>query len=123
MPTLLIVDDEDGVRALVRMTLNGDSYRILEAREGQQALDLARSDQPDLILLDVMLPDMSGIDICRTLKADPATQAATIIMLTAKAQQADLGEAENAGADGYFTKPFSPIALLKQVEAVLGAST
>jgi two-component system alkaline phosphatase synthesis response regulator PhoP len=123
MPTLLIVDDEDGVRALVRMTLNGDSYRILEAREGQQALDLARSDHPDLILLDVMLPDMSGIDICRILKSDPATQATTIIMLTAKAQQADLGEAETAGADGYFTKPFSPIALLKQVESVLGAST
>jgi two-component system alkaline phosphatase synthesis response regulator PhoP len=123
MPKLLIVDDEPGVRALVRMTLNGDTYQIFEASAGQQALDLARSEHPDLILLDVMLPDLSGVEICRTLKTDATMASTTIIMLTAKAQQVDLGEAESAGADGYFTKPFSPIALLKQVEAVLGAST
>lgn len=123
MPTLLIVDDEDGIRTLVRMTLVGDSYHILEAREGQQALELARSHHPDLILLDVMLPDMSGIEVCRALKTDPAMMSTTVLMLTAKAQQSDLGEAEVAGADGYFTKPFSPLALLQRVEAVLGAST
>jgi DNA-binding response OmpR family regulator len=123
MPKLLIVDDEDGVRALVRMTLNGDTYQILEASAGQQALELAHSEHPDLILLDVMLPDMSGVDICRALKTDADMRSTTIIMLTAKAQQVDLGDAEKAGADGYFTKPFSPIALLKQVESVLGAST
>jgi DNA-binding response OmpR family regulator len=123
MPKLLIVDDEDGIRTLVRMTLVGDSYHILEAREGHQALELARSQRPDLILLDVMLPDMSGIEVCRALKTDPAMMSTTVLMLTAKAQQSDLGEAEEAGADGYFTKPFSPIALLQRVEAVLGAST
>jgi CheY-like chemotaxis protein len=105
------------------MTLVGDSYHILEAREGQQALELARSHHPDLILLDVMLPDMSGIEVCRALKTDPAMMSTTVLMLTAKAQQSDLGEAEVAGADGYFTKPFSPLALLQRVEAVLGAST
>jgi DNA-binding response OmpR family regulator len=120
MRKLLIVDDEDGVRALVRMTLNSDNYQIMEAREGQHALDLARSAHPDLILLDVMLPDLSGIEICRTLKADPTMSSTTIVMLTAKAQQTDLGEAEHAGADGYFTKPFSPIALLQKVESILG---
>jgi DNA-binding response OmpR family regulator len=116
---LLIVDDEDGVRSLVRMTLEGDDYEILEASTGAEALELARDCHPDLVLLDVMLPDLSGIEICRELKADLTTASAVVIMLSAKAQNADLGEAEDAGADGYFTKPFSPIALIKRVEASL----
>jgi len=120
--TLLIVDDEDGVRSLVRMTLHSESYRILEASEGSTALEMAREHHPDLVLLDVMLPDQSGIEICRQLKADPTTSSATIIMLTARAQQTDVGDAEEAGADGYFTKPFSPIALTQKVESVLGPS-
>jgi DNA-binding response OmpR family regulator len=117
---LLIVDDEEGVRALVRMTLNTNEYQILEASDGNQALGLARDHHPDLVLLDVMLPDLSGIDICRELKGDPAMASTTIVMLTAKAQNSDYGEAEDAGADGYFTKPFSPIALIQKVESVLG---
>lgn len=121
MTTLLIVDDEAGVRALVRMTLDGAGYRILEAENGEEAIDLARQHRPDLMLLDVMMPDRSGIDVCRELKADLATAGITIVMLTAKAQNNDVGEAENAGADGYFTKPFSPIALVRRVEAILGA--
>jgi len=120
--TLLIVDDEDGVRSLVRMTLHSERYRILEASEGSTALEMAREHHPDLVLLDVMLPDQSGIEICRQLKADPTTSSATIIMLTARAQQTDVGDAEEAGADGYFTKPFSPIALTQKVESVLGPS-
>ena len=119
MRKLLIVDDEEGVRSLVRMTLDGDGYEILEAREGSEALALAREHHPDLILLDIMLPDMSGIEICRELKSDPSMASTFVIMLTARAQHADLGEAEDAGADGYFTKPFSPIALIKKVETVL----
>jgi two-component system phosphate regulon response regulator PhoB len=116
----LIVDDEDGVRSLVRMTLDSGRYKILEANEGRQALEVARAHHPELVLLDVMLPDLSGIEICRELKSDPLMASTTVIMLTAKAQQTDLGEAEAAGADGYFTKPFSPIALTQKVEAILG---
>jgi CheY-like chemotaxis protein len=119
---LLIVDDEEGVRALVRMTLDSGSYQILEAEEGRQALEVARAEHPDLILLDVMLPDLSGFAICRELKNDPLMASTTIVMLTAKAQQSDLGEADAAGADGYFTKPFSPIALMQKVESILGAA-
>jgi two-component system, OmpR family, phosphate regulon response regulator PhoB len=119
---LLIVDDEEGVRALVRMTLNTNEYQILEASDGSQALGLARDHHPDLVLLDVMLPDLSGIDICRELKGDPDMASTTIVMLTAKAQSSDYGEAEDAGADGYFTKPFSPIALIQKVESVLGGA-
>ncbi len=122
MRTLLIVDDEEGVRSLVRMTLESESYQIIEATEGAEALDLARRHHPGLVLLDVMLPDASGIDICRALKSDPETASTAVVMLTAKAQSADLEEAEAAGADGYFTKPFSPIALMQRVERIFGAT-
>jgi two-component system, OmpR family, phosphate regulon response regulator PhoB len=120
--TLLIVDDEDGVRSLVRMTLESEKYQILEARGGSEAISMVRRHEPDLVLLDVMLPDSSGIDVCRALKADPDTRATTIVMLTAKAQNSDLEEAEAAGADGYFTKPFSPVALMQRVERIFGAA-
>jgi DNA-binding response OmpR family regulator len=122
LPKLLIVDDEEGVRALVRMTLSTAEYEILEASNGAQALALARAQHPDLMLLDVMLPDLSGIEICRELKGDRSMDSTTVVMLTAKAQNSDYGEAEDAGADGYFTKPFSPIALVQKIETVLGVS-
>ena len=120
MKKLLIVDDEDGVRALVRMTLDNGLYEIIEACDGLEALDLAREHHPDLVLLDVMLPDLSGMDVCRKIKDDPELASTTVVMLTARAQTADLGDAEEAGADGYFTKPFSPIALTRKVESILG---
>ena len=120
MRKLLIVDDEEGVRTLVRMTLNSDDYEIIEAADAAQALELAREFHPDLVLLDVMLPDLSGLEVCRRMKADPELAATTVVMLTARAQSSDVGDAEEAGADGYFTKPFSPIALTQRVEEVLG---
>ncbi len=120
MKKLLIVDDEDGVRALVRMTLDNGQYEIIEASDGLEALDLAKEHHPDLVLLDVMLPDLSGMDVCRKIKDDPELASTMVVMLTARAQTADLGDAEEAGADGYFTKPFSPIALTRKVESILG---
>jgi two-component system, OmpR family, phosphate regulon response regulator PhoB len=120
MRKLLIVDDEDGVRSLVRMTLESDSYEILEARRGEDALSMVREHLPDLVLLDVMLPDTSGVEVCRKLKADPLTSSVTVVMLTARAQTSDLENAEEAGADGYFTKPFSPVALLRRVDLIFG---
>lgn len=105
------------------MTLDSDAYRIIEASEGRQALELAHEHHPDLVLLDVMLPDVSGIEICRELKADPLMSSTSVVMLTAKAQHNDVGEAEEAGADGYFTKPFSPIALIQKVETILGGAS
>lgn len=120
MRKLLIVDDEDGVRALVRMTLDSINYEIMEAADGEEALKLVKEFRPDLVLLDVMLPDVSGLEVCRRLKADPCLSSTTVVMLTARAQSSDVGDAEAAGADGYFTKPFSPIALTRRVEDVLG---
>jgi two-component system, OmpR family, phosphate regulon response regulator PhoB len=118
MKKLMIADDEDGIRSLVKMTLAVDSFEIVEARDGDEALAVARREQPDLLFLDVMMPGTSGVDVCRTLKEDPATAGITIVMLTAKAQEQDREEGLAAGADDYFTKPFSPVGLLTKVEEV-----
>jgi CheY-like chemotaxis protein len=116
---LLIADDEPGIRRLVRVTLESDSYEIVEAADGEEALALARQHLPDLILLDVMMPKRSGLDVCRILKDDPITAGIAIIMLTARAQDSDIREGQEAGSDGYFMKPFSPVALMRKVDEVL----
>jgi CheY-like chemotaxis protein len=116
---LLIADDEPGIRRLVRMTLESEGHEILEAADGEQALAIARDQHPDLILLDVMMPRRSGLEVCRMLKADAATADISIILLTARAQETDLKEGEDAGSDGYFMKPFSPIALMRKVDDIL----
>jgi two-component system phosphate regulon response regulator PhoB len=116
---LLIADDEPGIRRLVRMTLESDDYEIIEASNGDEALELARHHKPALVLLDVMMPRRGGFDICRELKADPETAAITIVILTARAQEADQHEGRAAGADDYFMKPFSPVALMRKVDEIL----
>lgn len=119
MRKLLIADDEPGVRRLVRMTLESESYDIVEASDGAEALALAREHRPELMFLDVMMPEMSGVEVCQKLKSEPDTADITIIMLSAKAQEVDREAGNAAGADDYFTKPFSPVALLTKVDEVL----
>jgi two-component system phosphate regulon response regulator PhoB len=119
MAKLLIADDEVGVRNLVRMTLMDERYEIVEAADGEEAFALAVEHHPELIFLDVMMPKRSGFDVCRDLKSNPDTSGMTIIMLTAKGQERDREDGLAAGADDYFTKPFSPIALLRKVDEVL----
>jgi CheY-like chemotaxis protein len=114
----MIADDEDGIRSLVRMTLESDAYEILEAADGAEALELARTHHPDLLLLDVMMPGVTGLEVCRTLKSDPDTAGITIVMLTARAQDSDREAGRAAGAESYFTKPFSPVALLRKVDEI-----
>jgi DNA-binding response OmpR family regulator len=116
---LLIADDEPGIRRLVRVTLQSDRYEIVEAADGEEALAQARQHRPDLILLDVTMPKRSGFDVCRILKDDPGTADIAIIMLTARTQDSDIREGEDAGSDGYFMKPFSPVALMRRVDEVL----
>lgn len=113
---LLIADDEPAVRALVHATLEGDDYVILEAGDGEEALAVARAEHPALVLLDIMMPRLDGLEVCRRLKADPGTRDIVIVMLTAQAQERDRDRGLAAGADDYFTKPFSPLALLNTVE-------
>lgn len=118
MRKLLIADDEAGIRSLVKMTLESDDYEIMEASDGVEALALAKEHQPHLLLLDVSMPGLSGFDVCRAIKADPGLKEIRVIMLTALAQESDIAEGKAAGADDYFTKPFSPIALIRKVEEV-----
>jgi DNA-binding response OmpR family regulator len=102
------------------MTLDTGAYEIIEASDGEAALALAREHRPDLLLLDIMMPKLSGFEVCQALKENPATAGITIVMLTARAQESDRTHGEETGADDYFTKPFSPVALLRKVEDVLG---
>ena len=118
MYRILIADDDPEIRTLVAVTL-GDSHTILEATDGVDALDLARKEDIDLVLLDVMMPRMDGFEACRQLKRDPKTMHTPVIMLTARGTREDLDRGTEAGADDYFVKPFSPIALLDKVGQVL----
>ena len=119
MTTILIVDDEPNIVQLVRITLEDSRVRILEAADGATALDRALELRPDLILLDVDLPDLCGLEVCRRLKDDEALTKTKIVMLTAAAQADDVARGVAAGADQYLTKPFSPVRLLSLVEHLM----
>jgi len=121
MKKILIVDDREEVRELVQATLEMDGYKLLQADSAEKAIEAARQEKPDLILMDIMMPDgMDGIEATRILKQDPETRNCRIIILTAKGQDYNRTEGMKAGADAYFIKPFSPLALLQKVEEVLG---
>jgi len=120
MKKILIVDDQFEIRRLVEVTLRVGDYEILQAENGEQAVEMARSKKPALILMDVMMPGpIDGIEATRIIKNDPGTKECSIVMLTAKGQQVDREKGEEAGADGYFVKPFDPLELIKKVEDVL----
>lgn len=116
-PTLLVCDDEDVLRSLIRATLSG--YTVVEARDGDEALEQARQLHPDLILLDMMMPGRSGLDVLAELRRDAELARTPVVMLTARTQVADRDAAEAAGADRYLGKPFSPLQLISVVEELL----
>jgi putative two-component system response regulator len=117
---ILVVDDQPVIRQIARSTLQSQGYEILEASNGEDALDIAREELPDLVLLDVRMPGISGLDVCRTLKRDPNTSHIKIVMLTGELLEEDREEGLREGADEYFTKPFSPIQLLNKLRSLLG---
>ena len=117
---MLVCDDEPVLRMLVRATLDQGDYIVVEASDGDEALARTRSDHPDLILLDMMMPGRSGGDVLAELRRDPATALTPVIMLTARAQSSDREAMNLAGANHYLTKPFSPVGLAALVEEVLG---
>jgi two-component system OmpR family response regulator/two-component system alkaline phosphatase synthesis response regulator PhoP len=119
VPTVLIVDDEPAILELVRFTLEDDRVRVLEASDGPAALELAHAERPALILLDVRMPHLDGIEVCRRLRADSTLGSTRIVMLTAADQEADRARGLAAGADEYLSKPFSPLALLALVRSIL----
>ena len=117
--TILVVDDEPVMRRIVVTVLSAGGYRVLEAENGPDALRTIHDDQPDLALLDVRMPGMSGLDVARRLKSDPETRQIAIIMLTGQSEESEMIAGLEAGADDYVTKPFSSGALLARVRAHL----
>ena len=117
--TVLIVDDEPDIVELVRFHVEKEGLTCLEATTGDRALRVAREQSPDLLILDLMLPGIDGLEICRMLRKDPSTAHMAIIMLTAKAEEVDRIVGLEMGADDYIVKPFSPRELVARVKAVL----
>lgn len=117
--TVLVVDDEKDLVELVRYHLEKEGLKCLEAHDGETALQVARERHPDLIVLDLMLPGVDGLEVCRKLRKDPKTASVAIIMLTAKADEVDRIVGLEMGADDYIVKPFSPRELVARVKAVL----
>jgi two-component system, OmpR family, phosphate regulon response regulator PhoB len=121
MKTILIVDDQFEVRELVEVTLMVEDYRILKAESGEEGVEIARKEHPDIIIMDVMMPGgMDGLEATRIIKSDPDINDCKVIMLTAKGQKSDIERGFEVGAEEYFIKPFSPLDLIKKVEEVMG---
>lgn len=121
MKKILIVDDQEEVRELVEVTLRDEDYRIFQAASGEEAIQVARRERPDLVILDIMMPGgMDGFETCRRLKEDDETGSCRVLFLTARGQEVDRDKGLESGAVGYFVKPFSPLELLSRVEEVLG---
>ncbi|MBW1967413.1 MAG: response regulator [Deltaproteobacteria bacterium] len=116
---ILVVDDEEDILELLKFNLSREGYQVLCAVSGEQALRLVRSENPDLIMLDLMLPGIDGLEVTRRLKNDPDTKNLPIVMLTAKGEEADIVTGLELGADDYITKPFSPRILIARIRAVL----
>jgi len=117
--TVVIADDEPSMRLLVHATIDSDDYYVVEAADGDQAWTLIQAHKPALVLLDVQMPGRSGLEVLRSIKADPTLKRTRVILLTAKAQEADVEAGLIAGADFYLTKPFSPLDLLTRVDEAL----
>jgi two-component system, OmpR family, alkaline phosphatase synthesis response regulator PhoP len=117
--TILVVDDEEDIQELIQLSLQREGYDVLTVGTGDQAVALARSRQPALIILDLLLPGLQGLDICKILKGDPKTHAIPIIILSAKSEESDVVAGLELGADDYMTKPFSSKVLTARVRRVL----
>jgi two-component system phosphate regulon response regulator PhoB len=121
--TILIIDDEKDLIEMVRYNLDKDGYDVISATDWQSGLGIAQAHKLDLIILDLMMPGIDGLEVCRRLRADPRTGRIPLIMLTAKATEADRVVGLELGADDYVTKPFSPRELVARVKAILRRTT
>ena len=120
MKKILLADDEANLRLLIRTTLEDPRYEIFEAEDGATALQIARKEHPDLVVLDWMMPRLSGAQVATKLRDDPTTREIPVLMLTARSRPEDREVGKILGVAGYLAKPFSPLDLLQQVEAILG---
>ena len=116
---IMVVEDEQDLQDLLRYNLEREGYTVSSALRGDEALKAIRKDRPDLVLLDLMLPGVDGLEVCRALRSDDATRDVPIVMLTAKGEEADVVTGLELGADDYMTKPFSPRVLIARIKTVL----
>lgn len=121
MPKILAVDDQVHIVRLIQVNLERHGYQVVTAYDGEEALQKVKTEKPDLVVCDVMMPRKDGFEVLRELKADPTTRDIPVIMLTAKAQDADVFRGWSEGVDCYLTKPFNPAELLAFVKRVLSA--
>lgn len=120
MKKILVVDDQEEIRRLVKATLKTDDWAVFTADCGLTAVEKARKEKPEVIMMDISMPgEIDGLEATRLIKADPETSACAIIMLTSKGTQEDKDQGYKAGADDYFIKPFSPLALIRKVDEVM----
>jgi two-component system phosphate regulon response regulator PhoB len=120
--SILVVDDEEDVLELVKYNLEKNGYRVTTASSGEEAISKARSIVPNLVLLDLMLPGIDGLEVCKQLKNNPKTEQVPVIMLTAKGEESDVVVGLEVGADDYITKPFSPKVLIARIRRILHRS-
>ena len=116
---ILVVEDEESLLKLESILFTSKGYAVTGARDGKSALEAIAADRPDLVVLDVMLPDLDGFEICRTIKENPETRSLPVIMLTAKKSSLDLERGRLAGADAYITKPFKSVKVLEVIEGLI----
>ena len=120
---ILVVDDEIYIVHILDFSLGMEGYEVLTALDGEQALEKARAEKPDLIVLDIMMPKLDGYETCKILKGDPATRDIPVILLSAKGRNVDQKVGFEVGADDYITKPFSPRKLVERINAILGQTS
>ncbi|MCU1354129.1 MAG: phoB [Acidimicrobiales bacterium] len=118
-PVVLVVDDDPVIVKLLTVNFEMEGFTVLTAVDGAEGVALARADRPDVVVSDIMMPNVSGLDLVRQLKASPDTAAIPIVLLSAKAQAGDIRDGLAVGADDYVTKPFEPIDLVDRVNALL----
>ena len=118
-PTVLVVEDDPVILRLLEVNFELEGFTVLLAHDGAEGIEVARANQPDVIISDIMMPKTSGLELVETLKADPDTKGIPIILLSAKAQTSDLKTGLEAGADDYVTKPFEPLDLVERVNELL----
>jgi two-component system, cell cycle response regulator DivK len=117
---ILVVEDQEDLRGVLRDLLSGSGYGVVEAADGQDGIDKAKSERPDLILMDIQLPVLDGYEATRQIKADPSLANTPIIAVSSFAMKGDEEKARGAGCDHYVTKPYSPLQLLRTIRGVLG---
>jgi len=118
-PTVLVVEDDPVILRLLEVNFELEGFGVVLAHDGEEGIEAARAQRPDIIVSDIMMPKMSGIELVQALKADDATASIPIILLSAKAQTGDLKSGMDSGADDYITKPFEPLDLIDRVNALL----